>query len=150
MRDFKTFLRHAFGFRAIGPIAVTALNGWMALADRHMTIDDPRFWAVVIVGVGGGILSWAVIAYDSFANNRESLQLLSTIRGLEISVKALTPTTSVNLRNLGCMSSRQLKELIARSAAELRVFNTQARMEQSKIFGSLRCLVPASGGSGRR
>jgi hypothetical protein len=137
MGKAATFVRHAFGFRTVGPIFVTGVSGWTALADRNMSIDDPEFWVLAIGGIGCGLLSWAVIAYDSFSKHKENNELLRAMEGMRTSVNALTQTTPVNLQNLAAKSNAQIKDLVVRSVAELRMFDAKVTTDRyESIYSS--------------
>jgi hypothetical protein len=130
-----TFLRHAFGLRTLAPIIGSGAAGWIGLADRRMTVEDPNFWILALVGLGCGLLSWGAIAYDSYKKERESLDQRTKIDDLILAIERgdkpepqnqISPT----LRNLHHVTNHDLKQTVAELGSQMRTFEHNLHLKR--------------------
>lgn len=156
MGSIRTFLHHAFGFRTIGPIFVSGFGGWTALADRRMTIDDPNFWFLAVTGVGCGLISWAVIAYDNWQkdlqvkqSNAEFVRTRTALDSVSEELRKLRPAPSpAKLANIRHWSNSELKGRVAKIASEMVNLELGQRKVQRAIHDRFRS-KSASGGDSK-
>src|SRR5690606_10048869 len=115
MEKFSKIVKHILGLRTVAPIGVSAFGGYIALADRQMTVYNPDFWLLLAGGLGLGLVSWIAIAVDSYKKEEERRDLSLKLDGVlsRVSEEEFARPNKLSSENLSGMTNQEIKRAVA-------------------------------------
>lgn len=113
-------------------VFVSGVGGWMALADRHMTIDDPDFWVTAGLMVTCGVIGWGSITYDNYRKDGEVKENKQRLADLMAAIK--NSEIPLHLRDWSTASNAELKSEVSKIAKAMRAFEAEADKTKPRFF----------------
>lgn len=131
-------LRHIFGLRTSASIFVSSLSGYHFLADKRLLMDDQSSALTVLAFLLAGLISWAIIAYDSYSADKRHADVLGKLDAVSSQLLAHSKAAPPATAPLSDISNGQLRDLAIKVISRLREFASLDEQMASRVWNDTR------------